>query len=534
MHETLETTIQKPHQLEDGTHVIPIHRVRFSGCESYKAATGVVHWNMERGVSFNINFPDVHQFDLSSYWQPAANFAGVGRFSPHSQVPSWTAETAEGHAVRLYGTCDKPTSRIHYGTNGSGHSSSVSGSVMFAEINLPASNPLSFFNATLPHPRMLFIGHGIRHWTSVEPVEFSYDGGTTTTNRCTVPLNETPDVRIVGADARINLPTAGWLTFDPNQDIESLSFPCSSERSFMSFLNGRSVPFMWMDVFPREDIVRRVYFGWSRIQKEDTDFTDTEPLPMCGSVESFQFGQEVTNRLPDLFRRWVSLNSQFEFAWVLSPLWTARRSFLDDKVALASISLERLAAEWGAFRKRSNAHESESGIWQDQKLTDLKRRLLTVVDEFELPENHNEGACTSTNDFREALNKVRNQIHGSLFGPGNRDKLTRVFQDLNLPISETERKTINFRNKALHGNRTLGGHHTSDFDDDAHRYDILRMLVTKAILGILRYDGPFMNYAGRPESGNFPVESLQLGTTPDLLSFIPDLPSHPPASSKSS
>jgi len=162
MHETLETTIQKPHQLEDGTHVIPIHRVRFSGCESYKAATGVVHWNMERGVSFNINFPDVHQFDLSSYWQPAANFAGVGRFSPHSQVPSWTAETAEGHAVRLYGTCDKPTSRIHYGTNGSGHSSSVSGSVMFAEINLPASNPLSFFNATLPHPRMLFIGYGIR------------------------------------------------------------------------------------------------------------------------------------------------------------------------------------------------------------------------------------------------------------------------------------------------------------------------------------------------------------------------------------
>ncbi|QDT31486.1 hypothetical protein [Thalassoglobus polymorphus] len=513
----MEEKLPRSRQLDDGTHVIPIHRVQCCGCDSCADATGFIRWDLERGASFSIDFPEVHQTDLETYWRPQNDGPGVGRFSVQSNVPSWTAETSEGLAVRLFGTQDTPTSEVHYGTTGSGHSSSISGSALMVEVEFAHSNPLSFYNATLPHPRILFIGHGVRHWESVEPVEFYHEDGRTTTNRCTVQLSESPDVRIVAADARIHLPSAGWLTVDSSEDANPLDYPFASERSFISFLNGHSVPFMWMDEFPRDNIVKRVYFGWSRIQRKNTDFTDTEPLPMCGSVESFEHGKDVVGRLPELFRQWISLDDHFEFDWVLSPLWTARRSFLDDKVALASISLERLAAEWSELKKRSGEPKSTKfSIWKDQRFGELKQQLLNVVDTFDASGGTSD-ECTdaSPDELAEALRIIRQRVNSSLMSPANEDKLTLVFQDLGILVTENERKTIKYRNRALHGNRTLRGSCTSDFDNDGHRYDILRMLVTKALLSILRYDGPYMNYAARPEHGNFPVEILQFNTVTD-------------------
>ena len=55
--------------------------------------------------------------------------------------------------------------------------------------------------------------------------------------------------------------------------------------------------------------------------------------------------------------------------------------------------------------------------------------------------------------------------------------------------------------------RTLNGSDTPAVDSELRRFDILRMLIHKAILALFKYKGPFTDYAQR-SSGNFPVEMM--------------------------
>jgi hypothetical protein len=118
--------------------------------------------------------------------------------------------------------------------------------------------------------------------------------------------------------------------------------------------------------------------------------------------------------------------------------------------------------------------------------------------------------ASSTLKFDEIQKRILTQrIKHNLWQSSNSKKLTSVFSDQGIALTTEEENTIEKRNIPMHGRPTLKD--TSDLvgiNDEGQRFDCLRVLITKAILSLLKYRGPYINYAARPARGNFPVERL--------------------------
>ncbi len=83
-----------------------------------------------------------------------------------------------------------------------------------------------------------------------------------------------------------------------------------------------------------------------------------------------------------------------------------------------------------------------------------------------------------------------------------------VFEELGIKLTAEEKKVIGNRNRSLHGTKTLkDGNDTLQCDQELQRFDILRTLIGRAILHLLSYDGPYVDYGARPGIGNFPILS---------------------------
>ena len=84
-----------------------------------------------------------------------------------------------------------------------------------------------------------------------------------------------------------------------------------------------------------------------------------------------------------------------------------------------------------------------------------------------------------------------------------------MVEDQGITLTTQENDTIEKRNVPLHGRPTLrDASDLIELNDEGQRFDCLRVLITKGILSLLKYRGPFVNYAARPMSGNFPIERL--------------------------
>src|SRR5205814_2162271 len=74
----------------------------------------------------------------------------------------------------------------------------------------------------------------------------------------------------------------------------------------------------------------------------------------------------------------------------------------------------------------------------------------------------------------------------------NADRIEAVFSDLGIELTEAEKGVLGNRNNALHGKRTLvGDADSTGVSGELERYDSLRMLVHRAVLTILQYNGPY-------------------------------------------
>lgn len=499
--------MDRPQQLDDGSHLIPIHRIRCAGCESHPAVTGSVRWSPERGTTFEIDLPAVSQAELPRYYRVDDARVGCGRFMQPSTEARWTAETSAGLPVRLYATQETPSYETHYGTHGSGFSSRIAGKATFVEVHLPKNDPLAFWGPIESAQRFFLVGFGSRHWTTTDRVSYLCDSAVVTMNRCSLLLSDISTVRIVGAGPRVCLPLGAWLECDTSDAEDPFTYPRSTDRSFISFLTGRRIPFLWHDTLISDSILRRVYFGWNVVDLEEITESHTQPLPLHDSIEALRFSREVVGQLPALYERYRDLNECFEFEWILHPIWTANRGVMDDRLALVSVSLERLATEWSNLKKTrdgisSRAHE----IWKDERIGGIRDRLSQALEEAIAESRLSSDSADDSEQTIASL--LRKRIQNIAQSP-NADRLVGVFMDLGMVLTVEEKKAIGNRNRALHGARTLRGFATADFDVEAERFDTIRILITKALLKLLRYRGPYINYVARPDQGNFPVERLE-------------------------
>ena len=522
-------------QHEDGSHEISLHNIRRYGSESYPNANGVFRWSHDKGVRFEVEFPGIYSLTGLPYFVATSkSTAKVGRLTNiETSVPDWIAETEEGTAVQLFGVNETPVSTTHRGMTGSEVSCRYEGIAMYAVIEFSGASTLAFDNATSEDYRMFFTGSaGARHHLQ-ESVEFSdQSGGVTTTGRCSIVLSEAPTIKLVNGNALIKCSPSGWLSFSVAPTKSDCEIGAFGEQTFVSFLNGDKIPFHWADRRIKSGVIRRTYFGWVKSRGPKIAEALRPPLPILNGIELFSHGDEVLALLPSFFESFIQKYDDIDFPLILTPLWTGTNTVLQDRLALASVSLERISSQWKSAKlEEIGKHQS---VWKRRPLLKSLRKLTGKVAEDFLTEVSTLEQCEKTviekmkgavRDFvlsdhcseiseleRQELQDVVLSRIGNLTGPPNSASLQQPYLDLGIELREDEREAIKKRNDALHGKKGAHGNEIDYLDQEAEFFDILSVLITKFVFALCGYEGPYIDYASRPSNGNFEVKRLECKT----------------------
>lgn len=314
-------------------------------------------------------------------------------------------------------------------------------------------------------------------------------------------LADEPRLVLMGSWQEVLGEGCGWLVFDPKERLTNdkwFTDDCESVRCLLSFATGKSVPFLWKDKFVDETTLERTYYGWQRVPVERGHVL--APLPLGGTIESLRFGQYVCKAMPSMLAQLQAISSEHDVSWIMSPIWTASGTFADDKLALACVSVERLTQAHQQARRRQvqSGGEYTQGWLQQQASEQLRGALLLCL----------ESEVTRLGIQADVAGVLRKRIDNLTQLP-NANKLESTFADLGIALTEQERATISTRNKCLHGVRTLGANHgLAALGSEIERFETLVSIVQKAVLKLLNYTGPYVDYADRPTTGNFPIKFL--------------------------
>ena len=512
-------------QNQDGSHHITLHNIRFRDCPLYPSTEGWLKWTASKGVELDITFQELYGVDQSAYYRPTEEMpCGVGRFiEVDLSAPDWTALTDDGTEVRIYGFFGQPKSTKSSHNGRLTCSSGFSGSCSAVAVDIPTKRKLAFLNNTDKFAyRMLFIGHVGNSFHQSESVEFTdIDGTSTSTGRARIRLSTAPIIELYAANALVYTRPASWISFASSPVASETDWVGHAERSFISFLNGDKIAFPFADMFVSDDLITRTYFGPVRCRQYD-EGTDDEPmnspLPMFG-IERFEYGDDVLARLPKLYEEFVAKVQIVDFVAMLHPIWTALNGVLDDRLALAALSIERLSSTWTKVRMqlRPGLDSASSQIWANKPLlksirSELVAAVQALVTQELVSKLHTHlGSVDLTGIDDAALTELRCVLEAklrNLTNAPNSAKLQMPFQEIGLVLSANEVDALKHRNSALHGN-DRGATSLTVRDESNRIFDVLRMLVCKFILKLCNYDGPYTDYSSRPESGNFSVERMQ-------------------------
>jgi hypothetical protein len=374
----------------------------------------------------------------------------------------------------------------------------VSGQAVYARVSLARERELAFWHDTAPMDRLYLSGLEVSQWPMDEPVELSVGGSRWGRSRSILRLSTVPTLTLYRpSHPRVQ---GAWLAYKATGTSGPLCYDkqCEDVRRFASFLTGRRASFLWKDTFTDDSRLSRLYFGGDCQHREATGIE--QPVPLGRSREALLRGREVVERLPDLFVRFRGLHPAYNVEWIASPLWYANAGFLDDKLALACVSLERLAAAHHDALKQDAVRSSKKAFLsreQSRALREaLKRELRLVGVAHQIPE-----------ETVGILDKKIDNIHQI----PNADKLARVFADVGISLTAAEQRVLHSRNECMHGRATLAD--TGDgrgSGDEALRFDTLRTLINRAMLSLVGYDGPYVDYSERPAEGNFPIKMMQV------------------------
>ena len=147
------------------------------------------------------------------------------------------------------------------------------------------------------------------------------------------------------------VPDGAWLVDEGEvpPDIRTPPKTCDEARRFISFLVGRTVPFLWTDRFTEEHHFTRLYFGsphgFSAVLGNE------QPLPLCHLCDVIKYSLDICVKLLAMFEKFRTVAKDHDIDFISSPIWSAFDTYPDDKLTFACVSLERLATAHEEFLK---------------------------------------------------------------------------------------------------------------------------------------------------------------------------------------
>jgi hypothetical protein len=486
--------IVEPSLSKDGEHVFTVESIFDRQGNAIPGAAGRIIWSAEDGLKFHFEIPHESPFEgvPSSFGmsdQPPTGLSEV------THVPSWSGVIDGGGKFMLFGAGGIVDTKHQPFRPELGADSTVDGRAALGSMTFPLSCPLAFRDDTPNHPRDFVPSFSLLPWPTYDQLKFVHGDVLHTRLRGKLVLESDPPLTIYQGTADPGARHGVWVVDEgPLPESErSPSEHVDDARSFLSYLVGRDLPIHWRDRFPDESNIRRLYMGARRATSEIQG--NEQPLPLYGVAGSLTHGRAVAEKLPTLFSRFERVRRDYNLEFVLSPIWAAFDGYFDDRLALGCVSLERLATAHGDHLKKLIGERPKTEFLTTLQSKAFLKALAETADDVA------KNTGISGDNLRILKNKLNNAHQ-----PPNADKLAQAFQDIGLELSEEERKTLDNRNRALHGRATMVGEDIASVEADLRRFDILRTLIHKAVLGLLDYDGMYVDYGDRQAGTNYTVK----------------------------
>ncbi|MBY0514730.1 MAG: hypothetical protein K2P78_12550 [Gemmataceae bacterium] len=494
-------TPTEPHLEPGGTQVYPIISATLPGHSSYPGATGEIRWSPNEGLTFTLDLPHDPDHAAVPQMRGAEPRPQPGRFCEVPDQPAWTGTIAGGGEFRLFSPKGSGNTIHKPGTAGYVSHTVLKGRAAFAEVEVAKASPLSFWHDTPVGPRHFLAGLHMTPWPHGYSHRIDLEGGGYHQRGCgCLILAESPKLQLIIRSDECAVPDGLWMSFEGEApaNIRMPADICEDARAFVSFLVGRSIPFLWTDRFLDGTKLVRLFHGHRR---PVTDVVGNEqPLPLGHLADSVTHTIGLAPRLPALFAKFRTVKAEYNIEFISSPVWTAFDSYADDKLTYACVSLERLATAHAEWQKKHPESAPPPNIF----LTDVQGK--TIRDLFRAALKAVAPALGISTQTVKILDEKR---IGNIHAAPNADKLKQVFTDLGVTLSAEENKALGNRNRTLHGNATLEGTSLTEVAAEIKRFDLLRTLINKAMLRLLDYTGPFMDYGDRPADKGFAVKTME-------------------------
>jgi hypothetical protein len=475
----------QPYLNADGEHVFVVGSIHDRTGAAVPGAAGEIRWSARDGLTFRFEIPHESTTDAAPSPYGMIDRPPPG-LSEVSETPSWSGTIKGGGDFSLFGAVAQIDTKHRPFEPEYRSRSTVRGRATLGSVTIPLDCPLGFRHDTPNRPREFLPSFSMLRWPGFEKFEFTDEHHWHSRLRGKLVLQSEPALTVYGGTTDPGtrhgawlidegpLPESGWIPSDAAEDA----------RSFLSFLVGRNLPFHWRDTFPDEATIQRLYIGTRRATADVAGIE--QPLPLNNIGEAVQHAPIIGAQLPALFARFRSVRRDYNLEFVLSPIWAAFDGYADDKLALACVSLERLATAHGDYLEKLYGKRPKAKFLTKEQSKPLLKALADTATEVA-------GATGISDDnLRILKNKIEN-VHQ----PPNADKLGLAFADVGVELREEEEDALNNRNRALHGRATMKGDDLGSIEADLNRFDILRTLIHKAVLALLAYEGQYLDYGDR-------------------------------------
>ncbi len=477
-----------------GTHEFTISALLDSDGTPYVGASGTIRFNRRDGLTFDFDIPDSACLGRRPSVEGIDRKSRAAGFYEISRSPSWRGLLANGKEFQLFETSGTTQHVRHFGQVDLPNRRILIGRAAFGLVTLSSTGLLGFQYNTPLSSRYFLAGVPPFHWP--EEYEHNSEDGRTYSSRC-FTLSRNPLIRVINADKDCGVSDGVWLLSEEAtpDDIRTPPDSCQNGRNFLSFLMGRSVQFLWTDRFHDNGDLSRLYYGVFRHVQESLGHE--QPLPLC-RLKEIATSHEICAKMPALFEKFVAVDKQFNIDFISSPIRAAFDTYADDKLAFGCISLERLAAAHKKHCKSIGCTvDAKKHLTKEQGASirqALSEKLLELKESLDLP--------------NDVVNFLIDKKIANIHTPPNADSLKEVFTTLGIDLTQSEKLAIQQRNHVFHGSQTMTGTGLKDIESEMKRFDIIRTLVYKAVLRLLNYDGPYMDYGDVDAGKAFSIRVL--------------------------